>query len=74
MSHEHNKLPGMNGQCPAGWRDKPLSSVAELRVSNVDKKSESRGRSVRLCNYTDVYNNDYIDANRAQFQNAATQL
>jgi hypothetical protein len=38
----------------------PLSEVCEVRVSNVDKKSEPGELPVRLCNYTDVYKNDYI--------------
>lgn len=38
----------------------PLSAVCEVRVSNVDKKSEPGELPVRLCNYTDVYWNDYI--------------
>jgi type I restriction enzyme, S subunit len=38
----------------------PLSAVCEVRVSNVDKKSEPGELPVRLCNYTDVYKNDYI--------------
>ena len=38
----------------------PLSALCEVRVSNVDKKSESGEIPVRLCNYTDVYKNDYI--------------
>lgn len=38
----------------------PLSSVCEVRISNVNKKSEPGELPVRLCNYTDVYKNDYI--------------
>src|SRR4051794_30860396 len=41
-------------------RTVPLSAVSEIRVSNVDKKSEPGEIPVRLCNYTDVYKNDYI--------------
>lgn len=49
-------------QLPRGWRCKPLSSVAEIRVSNVDKKTTEGEEPVRLCNYIDVYNNEYITA------------
>lgn len=38
-----------------------LRHVAEVKVSNVDKKSVDAERSVRLCNYTDVYYQDVID-------------
>ena len=38
----------------------PLRSVADVRVSNVDKKSDASEKAVRLCNYTDVYYNGVI--------------
>jgi type I restriction enzyme S subunit len=37
-----------------------LKHVADVRVSNVDKKSADGEISIRLCNYTDVYYNDRI--------------
>ncbi|WP_161988093.1 restriction endonuclease subunit S [Variovorax guangxiensis] len=37
------------------WFDTTLGQVAEIRVSNVDKKQLPGERSVRLCNYMDVY-------------------
>lgn len=40
----------------------PLWTVADCRPSNVDKKSVEGQQAVRLCNYTDVYNNQFIDA------------
>lgn len=40
----------------------PLWTVADCRPSNVDKKSVEGQQSVRLCNYTDVYNHQFIDA------------
>ncbi len=39
-----------------------LKQIASVSVSNVDKKSSEEERLVRLCNYTDVYKNDLIDA------------
>ena len=39
-----------------------LADVADIRVSNVDKKSLPDERAVTLCNYMDVYANDYITA------------
>lgn len=44
------------------WRTALLSELADIRVSNVDKKSFPSERSVRLCNYMDVYANDYVRA------------
>jgi type I restriction enzyme S subunit len=37
-----------------------LSTLADVRPSNVDKKSLAGEEAVRLCNYMDVYANDYI--------------
>jgi len=42
------------------WRSYKLSELAEIRVSNVDKKSYPGQIPVRLCNYMNVYSNDYI--------------
>ena len=44
------------------WRAVPLSDVADLTLSSVDKKSKPGERPVRLCNYTDVYKHDFIHA------------
>src|SRR5216683_1568212 len=45
---------------PKDWRRVSLRSVAEVRFSNVDKKTSPGELPVRLCNYMDVYANDYI--------------
>ena len=44
------------------WRTSKLHSVADVRVSNVDKKFYATETPVRLCNYMDVYTNDYVTA------------
>ena len=49
-----------NTTIPNGWCHKRLSEVSDIRPSNVDKKSIPGEVNVRLCNYLDVYNNDYI--------------
>jgi len=49
------------------WRR--LKHLASIAVSNVDKKTVSGERSVRLCNYTDVYYNERITA-ELQFMEA----
>lgn len=49
------------GALPAHWKVRRLRSVAEMRVSNVDKHTRNGERPVRLCNYVDVYANDKID-------------
>ena len=45
---------------PDGWEVKPLRAVADSMVSNVDKLVSDDEIPVRLCNYTDVYHNEFI--------------
>lgn len=45
---------------PDQWDAKPLRSTADYVVSNVDKVPAEKEIPVRLCNYTDVYNNEFI--------------
>jgi type I restriction enzyme S subunit len=52
------------------WANIALSDIADIRFSNVDKKSIHGEVPVRLCNYMDVYANDYITAN-LQFMEAS---
>lgn len=47
-------------ELPDGWEAKPLRSTADYLVSNVDKVPAENEIPVRLCNYTDVYNNEFI--------------
>lgn len=45
---------------PNNWEAKPLRSGVGYVVSNVDKVPADDEIPVRLCNYTDVYNNEFI--------------
>jgi type I restriction enzyme S subunit len=47
-------------ELPDQWEAKPLRSTADYVVSNVDKVPAENEFSVRLCNYTDAYNNEFI--------------
>ena len=47
-------------QLPDNWEVMPLRSVARYVVSNVDKVPNDDEIPVRLCNYMDVYNNEFI--------------
>ena len=53
-------FPGRTDELPGNWEVKPLRSVATYVVSNVDKVPDDDEVPVRLCNYTDVYNNEFI--------------
>ena len=57
------------GDIPVHWEVKRLKNLASVRLSNVDKKSEEGQVPVRLCNYVDVYYNDFITA-KLPFMNA----
>jgi type I restriction enzyme S subunit len=56
------------------WLSKKLKYVAEIKFSNVDKHTIEDEIPVRLCNYVDVYKNDYI-TDDLEFMNAtATKM
>jgi type I restriction enzyme S subunit len=56
----------------AEWGLSRLDAAAEIRVSNVDKKSTEGERRVRLCNYMDVYSNDYLGASQPYMEATAS--
>ena len=60
------------GEVPAHWEVRRLRNVADMRVSNVDKHIKEDEHSVRLCNYVDVYKNDYISEQMDFMQATAT--
>lgn len=51
---------GLLGDLPEHWNVRKLKFIADVRNSNVDKKSVEGQEPVQLCNYVDVYYNDYI--------------
>ena len=61
------------GGVPAHWEVRRLRTVAEMRVSNVDKHTKEEEFPVRLCNYVDVYKNDRI-TEAMPFMNATASL
>lgn len=60
------------GQIPAHWDEVRLRSVAEMRVSSIDKVPSPTERPVRLCNYVDVYKNDILDDSLPYMSGTAT--
>jgi type I restriction enzyme, S subunit len=44
----------------AAWPTRKLCDIADIRVSNVDKKTHASEKPVKLCNYMDVYSNEYV--------------
>ena len=58
---------------PRGWNAKHLRSTVDYVVSNVDKVPADDEIPVRLCNYTDVYNNEFITLALEFMQATATK-
>lgn len=48
------------GEIPESWEVRKLKHIASVKFSNVDKKITEGQQPVRLCNYVDVYYNDFI--------------
>ena len=48
------------GEIPEHWEVKKLKYISTVRVSSVDKHLFDDELPVTLCNYTDVYKNDFI--------------
>ena len=42
------------------WVEAKLESVADIKLSNVDKKTKENEKPILLCNYMDVYRNSFI--------------
>jgi type I restriction enzyme S subunit len=61
------------GDIPTHWSTKKLKFLATVQPSNVDKKTVEGEEPVILCNYTDVYKNDYIDRRLGFMQASATK-
>lgn len=60
------------GALPANWDVQRLKTLAKYWVSNVDKVSSEDELPVRLCNYTDVYNNREIHPDLPLMRTTAT--
>ncbi len=64
------------GEIPKGWKVKRLGLVTKISASNVDKLTEEGQKVVRVCNYVDVYKNEYItkDLNFVHASATASQI
>jgi len=67
-----NHLAWVNA-LPKSWATKPLRATVDYMVSNVDKVPSDDEIPVRLCNYTDVYNNEFITLGLDFMQATATE-
>ncbi len=55
------------------WCPAALASVVQVRLSSVDKKTTPGERAVRLCNYSDVYENSVLRAKTHYMEATATE-
>jgi type I restriction enzyme, S subunit len=58
---------------PSHWQVKRLKQFCDVFPSNVDKKTVQGETPVRLCNYTDVYYNDFVSENLEFMAATATE-
>lgn len=60
--HVKMKASGVEwiGEIPEHWEVKRLKDICQMIVSNVDKHSKPLEYPVKLCNYVNVYKNDFI--------------
>jgi type I restriction enzyme S subunit len=61
------------GNIPQHWELLRLKEVANIQNSNVDKKSHDNEIPVELCNYVDVYKNEFIDSSISFMKATATE-
>jgi type I restriction enzyme, S subunit len=57
---------------PCHWKVSRLKYVADAQPSNIDKKSVDGQTAVRLCNYVDVYKNEFITDDLSFMEATAT--
>ena len=62
-----------NFKVPADWEVVAIHDIADVLLSNVDKKNSANEKPVFLCNYTDVYYNECIDENIEFMQATASE-
>lgn len=48
------------------WKQVKLAEVADIKLSNVDKKTKLNQRAIKLCNYTDVYKQSFINSEKSE--------
>jgi len=60
------------GEIPEHWEVCKLKHVASIQFSNVDKNKVEDEEPVRLCNYVDVYYNDFITSELEFMEATAT--
>lgn len=68
-----NSFLNWKKKLPSKWKALPLKAVANYSVSSVDKIIKEDEFPVLLCNYTDVYKNDFITGDIDFMKGSATK-
>ena len=71
--HSNDLIETEIGRIPGDWDLSKLAEIAQVIVSNVDKKFEENEPPVLLCNYLDVYQNEYITSNLEFMRGSASE-
>jgi len=71
--HSNDLIETEIGRIPGDWDLSKLSDIAQVIVSNVDKKFEENEVPVLLCNYLDVYQNEYITSSLDFMRGSASE-
>jgi type I restriction enzyme S subunit len=58
--HRHSGIEWLD-RIPKRWKVRRLKFISKVQSSSVDKKSKEDEDEVLLCNYVDVYKNEFID-------------
>ncbi len=72
-AHETSDL-GWIVEIPEYWKSIRLKFLSEIIPSNIDKKTKEGEQEVFLCNYVNVYKNDYITSKIPFMRATATDL
>ncbi len=67
-----NSILNWKKDLPTNWEVLPLKVVASYWVSSVDKLTKDDELPVELCNYTDVYKNEFITSSLEFMKASAT--
>ena len=73
--YEKYKSSGIDwiGDIPEHWEVKRLKDVADVKFSSIDKHSYDDEASVKLCNYIDVYKNEFINSSISFMDGSASE-
>lgn len=62
------------GAIPKSWEVRKLKFLSEVIFSNVDKHTLEEEQKIYLCNYVDVYKNDFINSSIDFMKASASEL